>query len=292
MNATPPKLSFGLQPISLPMDKILPVRQLRDLEKNLHWFQTILASIRVVGLLEPLSVHPQKGSGLYTLADGHLRYHALKELKKTEALCLIASDDESFTYNQHVNFLAPIQAHKMISRAVKNGVSAERIAEALHVKVELIHAKMNLLVGIHEEVADLLKDKQIPASVFYIFKRVKPLRQIEMAELMTSANNFSKSYAQALLGGTLKDDLINPEEPKKTKGMTGEEVARMEEEMATISRDFKAVEATYGKTVLHLTLAKGYLGKLLDNANVAKFLTSRHKEYFNEFQRLVSATSL
>lgn len=292
MSATPPKLAFDPQPILLPLEKILPVRQLRDLEKNLVWFQTILASVRAVGLLEPLIVHPQKGSGLYTLVDGHLRYHSMKDIGKTEAPCLIANDDESYTYNQHVNFLAPIQAHKMISRAVKNGVSPERIAEALNVKVELIHAKMNLLIGIHEEVADLLKDKQVAASVFYIFKKVKPLRQIEMAELMTSANNFSRSYAVALLTGTLKDDLINPDESKKAKGMTGEEVARMEQEMATISRDFKAVEATYGKTVLHLTLAKGYLGNLLDNARVAKFLMARHKEYHHEFQRLVSATSL
>ena len=241
MNATPPKLAFDPTPIILPLDRILPVRHLKDGEKSRGRFRTIVASIRAVGLLEPLMVHRQKGVANYTLVDGHIRYHALKEIGTTEALCLIALDDESFTYNHHVNHLAPIQAHKMISRAVKNGVAPERIAEALNVKVEVIISNLNLLVGIHADVVELLKDRDLSASIFHILRKVKPLRQIEMAELMTSANNFTIGYADALLKGTLPDDLLNPNEPKKAKGMTTEEIARMEDEMATISGEFKAI---------------------------------------------------
>jgi hypothetical protein len=60
-----------------------------------------------------------------------MRYHALKELGQTEADCLISTEDESYTYNARVNRLNPIQEHKMITRAVKNGVRPERIAAAL-----------------------------------------------------------------------------------------------------------------------------------------------------------------
>src|SRR5690606_32052134 len=139
---------------------------------------------------------PQKGTDLYTIVDGNVRYYALKELGTEKALCILAHDDESYTYNHFVNRLAPIQAHKMIMRAVKNGVSSGRIAEALNVDISVIHSNMNLLTGIHADVVEMLKDKQVAASVFYILKKVKPLRQIEMAELMTSANNFTKYYAQ------------------------------------------------------------------------------------------------
>jgi hypothetical protein len=291
MTTTLPKSAFDPTPVVLPLEKILPVRHFKDGEKNLGRFRTIVASIRVVGLLEPLMVHPQKG-GTYTLADGHVRYHALKELGHTEALCLLADDDESFTYNHHVNRLAPIQAHRMISRAVKNGVSPERIAEALNVKVEVIISRMNLLVGIHADVVDLLKDKQLTDSIFHILRKVKPLRQIEMAELMSSANNFTKGYADALLKGTITDDLVNPNEPKKAKGMTPEEIARMEQEMAMISSEFKAIEASYGETVLNLTLAKNYVAKLLRNAKVSRFLASRHSDYFAEFQRIAATDRL
>jgi hypothetical protein len=292
VSAPLPKACFDKRGIVLPLDKILPIRLLKDGERNLGAFRTIVASLRAVGLLEPLVVHPEKTSGRYSLVDGNLRYYALKEIGQKEALCIVTNDDESYTYNHFVNRLAPIQAHNMIMRAVKNGVDPQSIADALHVDVKLIQSNMNLLVGIHPDVVELLKDKQVPSSVFYILKKVMPLRQIEMAELMASANNFTKGYAQALLTGTLKDDLVNPEEPKKAKGLTAEELARMEQEMALVSRDFKAVETTYGETVLHLTLAKTYLGKLLANARVSKFLSTRHEECFAEFQKLAATGKL
>ena len=285
MTAAQPKSAFDPTPIILPLDKILPVRQLKDGEKNLGRFRTIVASIRVVGLLEPLVVHPQKGRATYTIADGHIRYHALREIGFTDAFCLIAHDDESFTYNHHVSHLAPIQAHKMISRAVKNGVAPERIAEALNVKIEVIISNMNLLIGIHADVVELLKYKQVSAAIFHILRKVKPLRQIEMAELMSSANNFTKGYADALFKGTISDDLVNPNAPKKAKGMTPEEIARMEQEMATVSGEFQAIEATYGETVLNLTIAKNYVAGLLGNTKVSRFLASRHSDYYAEFQK-------
>lgn len=287
----PPKPAFELRGIVLPLDKILPVRKLKDSEKNLIAFRNILVSVRAVGLLEPLMVHTQKG-GFYSIGDGHLRYHALKEIGEKEAACLIAHDDESFTYNHHVNRLAPIQAHKMIMRAVRNGVAPERIAQALNLKVEVIHSNMNLLVGIHADVVELLKDKQAPASVFQILKRVKPLRQIEMAELMATANNFTKGYAQALLDGTTKEDLVNPNEPRKARGMTAEETARLEQEMAKLSRDFKTAEATYGKTVLHFSVARTYIAGLLSNPKVSRFINSKHPEYQTEFQKIVATEKL
>jgi len=92
----------------------------------------MLASIREVGVIEPLIVHPQRGNtGAYLLLDGHMRLKALQELSRTEAFCLIARDDDAFTYNDKVNRLSLIQEHTMIMRAIELGVSARRIAKAL-----------------------------------------------------------------------------------------------------------------------------------------------------------------
>lgn len=43
----------------------------------------------------------------------------------------------------------------------------------------------------------------------------------------------------------------------------------------SLQRDFKAVEATYGDTVLHRTIAKTYVGKLLKNARIVRFLSGK-----------------
>jgi ParB-like chromosome segregation protein Spo0J len=124
------KIGFEMRKIRVPLADILPVRQVKDPQKNIRRYRTIRESIREVGLIEPLVVHPQKGApGKYLLLDGHLRCVALQELGETEADCIIASDDESFTYNARVNRLNPIAEHKMIMKAVNNGVRPERIGQ-------------------------------------------------------------------------------------------------------------------------------------------------------------------
>ena len=45
----------------------------------------------------------------------------------TEADCIIATDDESFTYNARISRLQPIQEHKMIVKAVQNGVKPREL---------------------------------------------------------------------------------------------------------------------------------------------------------------------
>jgi ParB-like chromosome segregation protein Spo0J len=122
------KIGFEMRKIRLSLALIFPVRQVKDPEKTVHRYNTIRASIKEVGLVEPLVVHPQKGGeGKYLLLDGHLRLVALKELGETEADCVIANDDESFTYNARISRLAPIQEHKMIVRAVRNGVKPNAV---------------------------------------------------------------------------------------------------------------------------------------------------------------------
>ncbi len=206
----------------------------------------------------------------------------------TEAECLISTDDESFTYNARISRLAPIQEHKMILKAVKDGLTPERIAIALNLRVKDIQDSLKLLDGIHDEVADVLKDKQIAPGAIQALKKVTAVRQIEIAELMVSTNTFTKNYVEALLIGTPKHQLLNPHQPKAAKGMSVEEIARLEEEMATLHTDFRAVEATYGDNMLNLTVARSYVKKLLENSKVARFLKTRHAELHAEFEILAA----
>ena len=95
---------------------------------------------------------------------------------------------------------------------------------------------------------------------------MKPLRQIEVAELMIAANRLTVSYAKALLAATPKEQLAEPEKPKTISGVSAEAIARMEEEMDRLQRDNRLVENGYGTTILNLVVAKGYVGRLLANA--------------------------
>ena len=48
-----------------------------------------------------------------------MRIEALRDLGETEVDCLIATDDETFTYNKRVNRLSAPQEHRMIVRAIE-----------------------------------------------------------------------------------------------------------------------------------------------------------------------------
>ena len=287
------KVGFEMRRVRLALADILPVRQIKDPQKNIDRYRRIRSSIKEAGLVEPLIVYPQKGTpGKYLLLDGHLRHFALRELGETEAECLIAKDDEGFTYNARVNRMNPIAEHRMIMKAVHNGVLPERIAAALNLSLQDVKASMTLLDGIHPEVADLLKDKAVSPKSIRLMRKVTPLRQVEIAELMVSTNNFTAGYAEALVLGTARDQLVNPEEPKWKKGLSREEIAKMEEEMAAVEHDLKAVEDSYADNVLNLTLARSYIRRLLENARVVKFLKANHAEIHAEFESIATAEGL
>jgi len=249
-------------------------------------------SVREVGIIEPLVVFPQGGtSKLYVLLDGHVRLEVLKEIGEETAKCLIATDDEAYTYNKRINHLAPIQEHLMIVKAISNGVPEERIAKVLAMDVATIRQKRDLLDGICKEVVDLLKNSRVSGGVFAIQKRAKALRQIEIAELMLAASNCSVPYAKALLATTPSDLLIEPDK-KAVSGLTPEQMARMELEMETVQRAIKQIEETHGNNVLNLVLARGYLLKLFANTRVNKYLTQRYADLFKELQAVVDGASL
>lgn len=278
--------------VRLPIASILPVRALRNAVKSSHKYRQIAASIREVGLVEPPVVaRDPKQPGTFLLLDGHLRIEILKDLGETELECLVATDDEAFTYNKRISRLAAVQEHKMILRAIERGVPEEKIAKALDVNVQSVQRKLRMLDGICEEAVALLKDKTCPIAVFEVLRRMKPLRQIEAVELLINANNYSVSYASAILAGTPQTQLVETDKPKRLKGMTPEAMARMERELGRLQEAITSIQDSYGKDHLQLTVVKSYLARLLGNARIVRYLVQHRPEFMAEFQAIAEITS-
>ena len=287
------KISFESGTVRLSLEDITPLKIISPTVRDSEKFQQIMASIREIGVIEPPVVAPKKkATSTYMLLDGHLRIEALKLLGKHEVVCLISKDDEAFTYNKHISRISTIQEHRMILQAVKRGVSEEKIARALNLNVANIVRKRNLLDGICPEAVELLKDKMVASNVFNALRRMKATRQIEAATLMNDANIYSVSYVNALLAATPQALLVNPATPKKVKGLTEEQMARMEAEMESLHGEYRLIEDSHGTNVLNLTVARSYLSTLLENARVSKYLTQHPPEFLSQFKKITAMVSL
>jgi ParB-like chromosome segregation protein Spo0J len=287
------RIGFDPSGVVVPLGNILPTKQLKPIVKTSQKYHQILSSVREVGVIEPLILFPNDAkAGTYLLLDGHVRLEVLKELGQTHARCLIATDDEAYTYNKRVNRVATIQEHFMILKAIKNGTSEDRIAKALDIDVASIRQKRDLLDGICKEAAEILKTTRISPQVFGSMKKMKPMRQIEVAELLAASHNFSVPYTKALLAATRPDMLMDPDKHKVVDGLSPEQVAKMQKEAEVLQRELKLIEESHGDEVLNLVLARGYLGKLFGNSRIVRYLNQHHGDILRELQTILEGTSL
>ena len=286
-------LGFIPEPLLVPVGSVLPSRRIPELVVESRKFKQIRSSIEEVGLIEPLSVMPaDRASGRHVLLDGHLRLLAIQELGHEHAACLVATDDESYTYNNRVNRLSTIQEHYMIRRVIERGVSPDRLARALAVDVSQVLKRMSLLDGICPEAAELLGDRQFSPELARALRKMKPTRQVECVELMAAANNVSVAYAEALLVATPAQRLVEGKKPRKLTGVSPEQMAKMEREMSNLQGQYKLVEQNYGQDVLNLVLAKGYLAKLLENESAQLYVAQHHPDLLVEFESIIATISL
>jgi hypothetical protein len=180
----------------------------------------------------------------------------------------------------------------MIVRAIERGASEERIAEALALDIESVRRRFRLLNGICKDAIELLKDKPCPMATFEILKRMAPLRQVVVAQIMVDQDNYSVALAKTALIATPEPLLVAKSKRGRPKTALSEQLARMERELTSLQAQIRSVEDTLGPDTLHLTVAKGYLAKLLGNPRVGRWLAQNRPEYLSEFQNIVEITSI
>ena len=140
----------------------------------------------------------------------------------------------------------------------------------------------------------MLKDTPCSMKVFDILRQMTSVRQIEAADLMIGQNNFTVMFARALRAATSENQLATA---RKGKGggkptPSGQQIARMERELAALQTQVKSVEETYGIDNLHLTVARGYVAKLLANNRVVRWLATHQQDYLGEFQKIAEIDTL
>jgi RepB plasmid partitioning protein/ParB-like nuclease domain len=271
MTTIPTKTAFGRYIVTLPTTSINAQRETTPAMQRTSCYRQIASSLEHVGLIEPLVVFKQS-DGKFLLIDGNTRFAILKSRGIAEVACILATDDESYTYNRRVSYVPPIAQHFMPLRVLENGVSEERVAAALNVDIRTIRQRKDLLKGICPEVVKLLGPRRLSIKVFSALRKMKPLRQIESAEHMIASNKFTMPFISAILQIT-KPEMLNISGPKgTTRTQNGTVQSLLEREHEGLVRDLKGVENSFGVDMLTLAVALRYLERIMRNTKIKKYL--------------------
>ena len=285
------RAAFEAELAMLPLASLLPTKEVPDSFKLSPRWRFIANTIEEIGLVEPLVVYRRADlRGQHLLLDGHLRREILMQKGVAQAECLLSEDDEAFTYNKRINRLAVVQEHFLIIRAIERGISEERLAKVLGVKIDYVKRRRSLLKGICLEAVGLLADKPINPVVFDLLRKMKPGRQVEACKLMSAASIYSSGYARALLSSSSDDDLTRPPRPAPSI-VTSADLSLMERELKTAQKDFKAIEMNYGNDLVNLVIASRYVSSLLGRPKIVIYLDANHPEMLAEFRNILSAAS-
>jgi hypothetical protein len=189
------------------------------------------------------------------------------------------------TYNRRVNYVSPVGEHQMILRALAHN-SQDRIAKALNVDVSTVRRKLNLLSGVCAEAIEILKDRRATARAFSALKKMKPVRQVEVARLMVASRMYSGRFAQALLAGT-RDDMLAQPAKEGAKTAEASEKRHLQNDTDNLLRDLQSVEDSYGMDVLALSLIAKYVSRILANSEVRHAVEKRYPEILQTLESLL-----
>jgi hypothetical protein len=281
------KQAFHSRIMQIGVVEIKPIKTMEPSYRKSVTYRRIAKSISEIGLIEPLVVFPDE-AGDYVLLDGHTRLDIMAIAGTPSVNCILAIDNESYTYNRRVNAIPPIAQHHMILQALAR-VSEERVANALNVSVATIREKRDLLKGICPEAADILRNDRVSAAAFSALRKMRPVRQIDVARLMINARKFSGTFARALLIGTRAELLVDV--PPARSLRPAQSQAMIEQETDDMLRHSESIKANYGEVVLQLTAACRSLEKLLANVRVNRYLTRNHQETLSAIEQILLDTA-
>lgn len=283
------KAAFRPDIVLLEIARLTTSREITAVMQQETKYRQIAASLEHVGMIEPVVVF-SAGRGKYLILDGHKRVEILKSRGETQVQCLLATDDESYNYNKRVNYLSPIGEHQMILRALANGLTEERLAAALDVDVGVIRHKRDLLDGICPEAVETLRDRRVTPKAFSLLRKMKPARQIEVADLMVAAKSYTERFVRALYVGTRAELLVaeQAERQDSLKRVDAGKKAILEMETDALLKEFKTVEQSYGKNVIALTVCSRYLEKMVQNGRVQRYLAKKWPVLLDQIQQVAA----
>lgn len=264
---------------------VIQLRPLRDRKVAKREYDRIVASIKAVGLVEPLVVFPENGD--YVILDGVQRYRALVELGVEVAPCIMGKQREAFTGNRMVNRVSPVQEHRMIEKALDE-VDESVIAAALGVATLDHRLKKSLLKQLHAEVASAYDAGKITRACAREFTHVKPQRQKEILRTMESYKDFSTTFARTLVVKTpaaQRENRGRKHNPWDRKTQRKNDLLKKLAEAEQKHDFYSQLYKQYTADLLRLAI---YARSLVTNTRLREYLNQNHPAIVSRFETIIA----
>jgi ParB-like chromosome segregation protein Spo0J len=270
--------------LDIPIVKLVP-RGERTVDKK--YYQRIEASLRAVGLIEPLIVFHMGDH--YEIVDGRLRYKILLDLGVETVPCLIWNERESFTGNRMVNQLSPAEEMRMLRKSLED-LDEKTIAGALNLSGIGHRLNQRLLKQLEPRVLKAFEAGKIARQCAQELTHVKPERQAEILGLMESCNDYSTTFAKGLVLKTPTSKRTKTTAAKtpwtRAEQKKGDLLKRLQE--AEQQQDFfSRLYRQYTTNLLKLVI---YVRSLMSNEQVRAYLAEHHAKQLEEFEQVLETT--
>lgn len=273
-----------VQGIDVSIVKLVP-RNERKVAKKYR--QRIEASLRAVGLIEPLIVFPLEEG--YEILDGSLRYSILLDMGVETVPCLVHSTRDGFTGNRMVNQLSASQEMRMLKKSLEE-LDEKTIANALGMQGIGHRLNKGLLAKLHADVVKAFNNNKFNLQVAKELTHVKPERQQEILKLMESCKDFSTTFARGLV-------LKTPVAKRTKTGGAKSPWTKADEQKSQLLKRLKEAEqqqdfysGLYRQYTTNLLKLVIYVRSLLSNAEVKTYLHANHRELADLFEQVLEHT--
>ena len=276
--------SRPVQGVDISIVKLVPRNERKVPAK---YRQRIEASLRAVGLIDPLIVYPLDDG--YEILDGSLRYRILLDLGVESVPCLVHNTRDGFTGNRMVNQLSSSQEMRMLRKSLEE-LDERTIASALGMQGIGHRLNKGLLDKLHPDVVKAFNVSKINLQTARELVNVKSDRQHEILQLMESCKDFSTTFARGLV--------LQTGAAKRAKAGTGKTPwAKADERKSQLLKKLQEAEqqqdfytGLYRQYTTNLLKLVIYVRTLLNNPDVRSYLQTHHAELMRSFEEILAST--
>jgi hypothetical protein len=158
----------------------------------------------------------------------------------------------------------------------KNGLTLAQISASLPTDFEMIRREESDVTGICSNAIDLLRTHPVTASSLTLLKRMKPLRQIEIAEQMVSNSLYTASFVRVFMYATKPELLFDGFKERKNRSWSETATQHFAREEGALLRNLRDLDSDAGRESLYLTVLQAWVFRLLQNATIRRYLERKH----------------